>query len=121
MAISDDDIIERIKEAFDSTIPMGSPGEYPEEALSLGTYVKTKRQGSLGVITDAFYGDLDADNKKIIIYSVLLLPKSYNNYQSSEVSRYYLTNEYEYEITAFLMIPPIDMLHVNKILRGAMI
>lgn len=121
MTTNDDDIIERLKEAFDSVVPLGSPGEYPKEALPLGTYVKTKRQNALGVITDAFYGDLDADDQKIILYSILLIPKGYSNSKSSEVARYYLTNEYEYEITAFLMIPPIDMLHVNRIIRGGMI
>ena len=121
MTISDDDILERIKEAFDAIAPIGPPGEYPDEALPTGTYVKTKRQNALGIITDAFYGDLDADNQKIIIYTVLLLPNGHKDYKSSEVSRYYLTNEYEYEITAFLMIRPIDMLHVNKILRGGII
>jgi hypothetical protein len=106
----DDDLIRRLKEVFDSVIPAAGSEKYPDEALPMGTYVRPTRRNQLGVITDAFYGELDADDKKIIIYTILLFP------QIDSITRvpkrndqYYLTNEYEYDIVAYLMIDPVDL------------
>ena len=76
--------------------------DYPAEALPEGTFVRVNRLNMLGIITDAFYGEVDKDGKKIIIYTLLLFPK-----------KFYMINEYEYDITGFLMMNPVD---INKVL-----
>ena len=89
--------------------------KYPLEALGLGTYVRAHRLDQLGIITDAFYGPKDEDGKKIIVYTILLFPNTelirskYFSYTDSTKSQYYVTNEYEYEVTAYLMISPVDL------------
>jgi hypothetical protein len=76
----------------------------------LGTFVRSKRFDRLGILVDAFYGDYDADNKKIIIYTILMLPKKDGlNFGTNKKQKYYLTNEYEYDIIGYLMINPIDV------------
>jgi hypothetical protein len=86
--------------------------EIPKEAMSLGTISRAIIHDRLGVIVDAFYGDFDKNNKKIIVYSMLLFPES-NSFigKSSTLStdQYYLTNEYEYNVIGYLMIPPVDL------------
>ena len=88
------EILERIADAFES---FGSnlDEKYPKEAVRPGTIVRANRVDSLGVVTDAFYGELDEDNQKIIIYTILLFPKrNYLNQRRDE--QYYISNEYEY-------------------------
>lgn len=106
----EDDLLSQIKDAFDSVLSSGPLGDYPKEALPLGTWVRSDELDRLGVITDAFYGEIDKNNQKIIIYTVLFLPKTGSMASSySKNSQYYLSNEYEYDITAFLMIKPVDL------------
>lgn len=99
-----------------------SISEFPKEALKPGTLCRSTRLDKLGVIVDAFYGDTDADNKKIVVYTILLFPESrfgvfsYNSNLHNE--SLYVTNEYEYEIIAYLMIPRIDISHYSTILGG---
>ena len=114
----EDDLIDRLKSAFDS-IAEKSMGEYPPEAMKPGTYVRANRLDSLGVILDAFYGDIDLDNKKIVVYTVFLLP---NRSQSIHQKKndYYVSNEYEYEITAYLMMNPVDIKSITKNLGGGL-
>jgi len=110
------EILERIADAFES---FGSnlDEKYPKEAVRPGTIVRANRVDSLGVVTDAFYGELDEDNQKIIIYTILLFPKrNYLNQRRDE--QYYISNEYEYEVTAYLMIKPINISELRKNLGG---
>lgn len=112
-------LMEKLKEAFDSLLPQGSSPVHPKEALPLGTYVRASRLDRLGVIVDSFYGDVDKDNQKIIVYSVLLFPKKGFSYDlSKKTSPYYVVNEYEYDIIAYLMIKPADMSQFNSLLDG---
>tara|TARA_Y100000592_G_scaffold90995_1_gene150400 strand:+ start:1159 stop:1515 length:357 start_codon:yes stop_codon:yes gene_type:complete len=107
----EDDLFSKIKDAFDSVLAGGPIGDYPKEALPLGTWVRSNDLDRLGVITDAFYGELDKDNQKIILYTVLFFPKARNltpNYTNKK-PQYFLSNEYEYDITAYLMIKPVDL------------
>jgi len=106
----DDDLIQRLKEVFDSVLPPSPVGEYPAEALAIGTYVRAIQHDKLGVITDAFYGELDADAQKIIIYTILLFPNM-NPYtrMPNRNDQHYITNEYEYEVIAYLMMKPVDL------------
>jgi len=117
----DDDLIQRLKEVFDSVMPKVGPEKYPDEALPLGTYVRPTRHNRLGVITDAFYGELDADGKKIIIYTILLFPQ---NDQLTRMPKrndqYYLTSEYEYEIVAYLMMRPVDLSQLTANIGGGL-
>ncbi len=116
------DLLQRLKEAFESVLPEGLPEKYPENALPIGTYVSPTRLKRLGVITDAFYGDLDADNKKIIIYTILIFPKlNPLTRMPKENDQYYVTNEYEYEIIAYLMMNPMDLSSLMGDLGGRMI
>ena len=99
-----------------------SISEFPKEALKPGTLCRSTRMDKLGVIVDAFYGDTDANNKKIVVYTILLFPEgnsgvfSYNS--SLRPDSFYVTNEYEYEIIAYLMIPRVDISHYSTILGG---
>jgi len=114
----EDDLIDRLKSAFDS-IAEKNMGEYPPEAMKPGTYVRANRLDSLGVILDAFYGDIDLDNKKIVVYTVFLFP---NRSQSIHQKKndYYVSNEYEYEITGYLMLKRMDVSNIIIRLNGGM-
>ena len=115
----DDDLIQKLKDAFDTVLPPTALGEYPKEAMSIGTYVRSIRHNKLGIITDAFYGELDADNKKIIIYTILLLPNSDRMGSSfKKPDKYYMTNEYEYDVIGYLMIKPVDVRQLTSIVGG---
>jgi len=92
---------------------------YPKEAMKPGTYVRVNRLSRLGLIDDAFYGGLDEDENRIIIYTIVLLPvNAKDRYNTLEEMSYALTNEYEYEVTGFLMIRPVDMEKLNNSLNG---
>ena len=92
---------------------------YPKEAMKPGTYVRVHRLSRLGLIDDAFYGELDEDENRIIIYTIVLLPvNAKDRYNTLEEMSYALTNEYEYEVTGFLMIRPVDMEKLNDSLNG---
>ncbi len=76
--------------------------DYPKEALPVGTYIRSTRLDKLGIIISAFYGDRDKDGKKIVVYTVLLYPE--NSLVGTYTDQFYVSNEYEYEIIAYLMI-----------------
>jgi hypothetical protein len=118
---STDELLQRLKEAFDVILPPASAESYPEEALPVGTYVRSIRHHKLGVITDAFYGDMDADNQKIIIYTILLFPQVDPLTRAPKRNdQYYITNEYEYEIIAYLMMEPVDLTNLTASLGGGL-
>ena len=99
------------------TVEMGEV--YPKEAMKPGTYVRVHRLSRLGLIDDAFYGGLDEDENRIIIYTIVLLPvNARDRYNTPEEMSFALTNEYEYEVTGFLMIKPVDMEKLNNSLSG---
>ena len=102
------------------SLPPVEMGEiYPKEAMKPGTYVRVHRLSRLGLIDDAFYGALDEDENRIIIYTIVLLPvNARDRYNTPEEMSYALTNEYEYEVTGFLMIKPVDMEKLNNSLSG---
>lgn len=91
--------------------------EVPKEAMPIGSLCRSVRLDRLGVVIDAFYGGLDEDQKKIVIYSILILPESkgmnhfseYTNKTALKKSSFYVSNEYEYEVIGYLMIPPVDI------------
>ena len=110
----DNDLLEKIKDAFESFTNKDISLSHPKEALPVGTFVsKSTKDGSLGVITDSFYGELDMDNQKIVIYTVIWLSWSrvsaYGKASSLTPKRYYVSNEYEYDVIGYLMIKPIDI------------
>lgn len=101
-----DDLLNQLKDIFSSAISVDDKGSRPKEAVPLGTFVRSNKSDSLGIVTDSFYGALDSNNKKIIIYTILLLPsKKYGN----KKGKYFLMNDYEYNVTAYLMIQPVDL------------
>tara|TARA_E500000331_G_C16695128_1_gene471422 strand:+ start:125 stop:463 length:339 start_codon:yes stop_codon:yes gene_type:complete len=93
--------------------------DYPVEALPMGTYVRSISHNRLGIIVDAFYGENDEVGTKIIIYTVLLSPDtdSYNRFIDN-TEPYYLSNEYEYDIIAYLMIGPAEIPHLKRSING---
>tara|TARA_S200002703_G_scaffold142229_1_gene134524 strand:- start:230 stop:541 length:312 start_codon:yes stop_codon:yes gene_type:complete len=95
--------------------------EYPLEAMKAGTFVRTNRLNRLGIITDAFYGEKDQDDQPIIIYTILLLPQN-NRIKRGlpEDEGYFLTNEYEYEVTGYLMLKPANLKDLNIQLKGGL-
>ncbi len=106
----EEELLSEIKDAFDNVLEGGPIPAYPNEALPLGTWVRSNKVDRLGVITDAFYGDLDKDNQKIIIYTIIFFPKTRDITSSyTNNSQCYISNEYEYDITAYLMIKPVDL------------
>ena len=105
-----DNLFDTLSEVFESVLGPVSDDNYPKEALPVGTFARSIRYDRLGVITDAYYGDLDKSGKKIIIYTLFLLPSSQFIATSTNTSQqYYLCNEYEYEIIAYLMLAPINL------------
>ena len=87
---------------------------YPEEAVPVGTYVRSTRLKRLGLVIDAFYGEDDLDGKRIVIYTVFLFPP-FNNQSlvMNNQDEYYVSNEYEYEIIAYLMMNPVDISNMS--------
>lgn len=121
MTVDDDKLIERLKDAFKTLVPEDSLGAYPKEAMQPGTYVRSNRLNRLGLVVDAFYGEIDLDNNKIIIYTILILPKPISTFtRDRDSEQYYLTNEYEYETTGYLMMKPVDMKQFSKLMSGGM-
>lgn len=105
-------VIDRLEEALDSLISENTVSDgdiYPKEALPIGTIVRSNNHDRLGAVYDAFYGDIDKNSIKIIIYTILLFPEVSIRYKKLDSNTYYLTNEYEYDIIAFLMMPRINM------------
>ena len=113
---SDDDhsLVETLRQAFDSIMPK-STDDYPKEAVPVGTIVSSKTQNRSGVVTDAYYGDLDADNKKIIVYNILLFPKRKPSFSFKSESLL-MISEYEYDVIAYLMVPPLDLKKLTSFL-----
>jgi hypothetical protein len=93
--------------------------DYPEEAVEVGTYVRSTRFDRLGIVTDAFYGDRDQDGQKIIVYSILMFPKKNTAFSlKSSDEQYHLSNEYEYEVIAYLMKKPAKLSQIAVSLGG---
>ena len=114
-----EDFVEKLKKLFDSVVPSPSGPDYPSSAVPLGTFVRCNRNNRLGVVVDAFYGDVDQVGEKIIVYTVLLLPQtSPYTTKSLKNDQYYLINEYEYDIVAYLMINPVDIKELSKNFAG---
>lgn len=107
--------LDTIRELLENT--QFSVEEVPKGAMKIGTLCRSVRLGRLGVIIDAFYGGLDEDENKIIIYSILILPENngmsqfsqYTNNTALKKGSFYVTNEYEYEVIGYLMMPPVDI------------
>lgn len=118
MSTDTKDILDTLRQ-MSETISSGPDSQYPAEALPLGSWVRSDRLKRLGFVTDAFYAGQDLDGQRIIIYSLLLLPKigGYVSHPSND-DQYYLTNEYEYEITAYLMMNPINIAKLMMELTG---
>ena len=114
-----EELLEKIADAFNTIVPGADILSYPKEAVKPGTIIRANRLDSLGVVIDAFYGELDKDNQKVIIYNVLLFPQKNPITQKTE-DQYYLSNEYEYEITAYLMLKPVDLKKFKQILGGSL-
>ena len=91
--------------------------ELPKEAMSLGTLCRTKRFDRLGVIVDAFYGEKDKNGNNIIFYTILSFPESSNSLPRKDEEPYFLSNEYEYDIIAYLMLPPLDLERLAKFIK----
>ena len=110
----DTKIVNKIRKIFedDSDSEEVNTEEYPKEALPLGTYVRAKKHTRLGIISDAFYSGQDLDNKKIIVYTILFLPEPFIAPSAPDFgnrSQFYVANEYEYDVTGYLMIQPVDI------------
>ena len=119
--MKNNDLVNKLKEVFESVLPSSSEAGYPKEAMPLGTIVRSTRLNNLGFITDAFYGDIDEDNQKIIVYTLFLLPKLDPLTKMPKANeQYYISNEYEYEVIGYLMMKPVNLNHITKIMKGGM-
>jgi len=108
------DLVESINDLLDDVFN-SDKDEYPEEAVPIGTYVRSKKWDLLGVVTEAFYGEVN--NQKVIIYTVLYFPytkpgsyylnitENFSTFQNS----LFVDSEVEFDLTFFLMIPPMNM------------
>lgn len=114
-----DEFVDKLKGIFDLDLPPGSPEPYPKEAMSLGTYVRSIKLDRLGVITDAFYGDRDKNGIEIIVYTLLILPsRSDFRFRDLDSQKYYLINEYEYDVIGYLMKRPVDIKSLDQPVTG---
>ena len=114
----DEGIIDKLRDAIDSVIPLKESLGYPKEAVRPGTLARSLTEDRLGVVTDAYYGDIDVTGKKIIIYTVMLFP----DYKKTRYSSYgketiLVVNDYEYDVYAYLMVPPLDLKRLAKYLK----
>lgn len=110
MSNKKEDLLKNIADLFDNYSSDSNSEDIPKESMKLGTLVRSLRHDKLGIITDAYYGAMDADNKKIIIYTVFLFPK--NLFASADFDKkeqFYLSNEFEYDVIGYLMIPPVNV------------
>lgn len=115
-----EEFLEKLKSIIDDaapSVPMDTD-EYPKEAMPLGTYVRCKKYDCLGVIVDAFYGDIDKAGTKIIIYSILSIPSAGTYGSSFMDDKHYLSNEYEYDVIGYLMVPPANVPEIKKSISG---
>jgi len=84
---------------------------YPEEAVPLGTYVRSSKWDNLGIITDSFYNEVN--KQQVIVYTVLYFPNtSAGSYYKNllQMNReMFVDNELEFDLTFYLMVPPLDM------------
>tara|TARA_B110000211_G_C13802154_1_gene431036 strand:+ start:104 stop:466 length:363 start_codon:yes stop_codon:yes gene_type:complete len=115
----EEDKKQQSKDVLDIDLPIVGASIYPSEALSLGTYVRSLAHDRLGIVVDAFYGEEDVVGTPIIIYTVLLSPDAvhFSIYPSDE-SPYLLSNEYEYDIIAYLMIGPAKVPPLKQSMTG---
>ena len=64
---------------------------------------------------------MDADNQKIIIYTILLFPQVDSLTRAPKRNdQYYMSNEYEYDIIAYLMMKPVDLTKLTDNLGGGL-
>jgi hypothetical protein len=116
--MDEESIIDKLKEAIDSIIPNRSDSFYPKEAVPKGTLARSVPEDRLGVITDAYYGDIDKTGKKIVVYTIMLFPDKnktmYTTYSSDTIL---VVNEYEYDVISYLMLPPLDLVKLSKYLK----
>lgn len=116
----DSSLLEKIRDAF-SDLSSAHLQDYPKEAMKRGTLVRSTRLDKLGFIYDAFSDQKDLSGNDIITYSILLLPTSKPYKQNlsdlllESSPKYYMTNEYEYDVIGYLMINPIDVSKLNLI------
>ena len=116
-----EETIERLRGALEDLLPNFEQEDIPSESLPLGTYVRSVRFNTLGVIVDAFYGDVDVDGQKIIMYTILYT-KNPDPYKiESHPSQIYVSNELEYEIIGYLMIPPYDVTKIKSLMTGGIL
>ena len=103
-----------VKKNISSIVSDLNAENYPKEAVPKGTYVRSTRLKRLGLVIDAFYGEDDLDGKRIVIYTVFLFPP-FNNQSlvMNNQDEYYVSNEYEYEIIAYLMMNPVDISNMS--------
>tara|TARA_R100000664_G_C2714345_1_gene110024 strand:+ start:151 stop:528 length:378 start_codon:yes stop_codon:yes gene_type:complete len=110
---NDENFVEKIKEVFESAFSSIGLEDYPKEALKPGTFVRSNRLDRLGFIVDAFYGELDKNNTKIIVYTIFMFPeRNIFGSKSKGAGLGQVSNEYEYEITAYLMLKPVNIKEV---------
>jgi len=117
--MEDTDSIDRLRQMIDSIIPTRTDLAYPKEAVALGTIVRSIPEDRLGVVVDAYYGDVDKDKKKIIIYTVMLFADHKKTMYTGRLPDSILVmNEYEYDIIGYLMMPPASLPNIKQSLSG---
>ena len=117
---SDSDFIDKLKKAFETLDPISMDSPYPKEAMEIGTLVRSKNLDQLGVIINAYYGDVDMTDKKIVIYTILLVPNksSLYAYKTEKNNKLFIVDEYEYDVIGYLMMDKISKQKINFLLEG---
>ena len=118
--MADSDLLHRMKSILDSWVASTDELEdYPSEGVPLGTYVRSLRHDKLGVVIDGFYRGMDLEETKIIMYTVLLFPeRKFITPPPAQEESFYLSNEYEYDVIAYLMMNPIDVKKLSQTMGG---
>jgi hypothetical protein len=118
--MSDSDLFQKMKSLLDSWSSSSDELEdYPEEGVPLGTYVRSLRHDKLGVVVDGFYSGVDTNQTKIITYTLLLFPeRNFIGIPSDREENFYLSNEHEYNVVAYLMMNPVDVEKLSQAMGG---
>jgi hypothetical protein len=84
--------------------------EHPEEAVPLGTLVRSTKLNRLGIVTEAYY-----DEEKVLNYSCFFMPNTapgmyYRNLMSGEKEiQGIISEETEFDLIFYLMVGKIDL------------
>ena len=106
----------QLTDIVESLSGLGNQSSYPNEAVPLGTFVRSVRYNRLGIVIDAYceYTYMNEEEQKIIMYTILLPP---SGYVPSYDDQYLIVQESEYDTVCFLNVKPVKIKQILKSLN----